>query len=157
MTVEQTFQGMFDHFPGLFKDRADCCNHLFCTVGNGFEWINGELVDVCAAPCIPKNPLKDGRAFQYNKLTLRQEAEYYLRRAAIQKGERYEPDETLNSIPDDQYHWQPRAERWYFYKAGLPLCRPYAYLFNYPDDIKPDWKAAIEECCEMLLDDGYEL
>ena len=156
MTVERTLQAMFDNFPNLFKGRADCYNQLFCTVGNGYEWVDGELIDICGS-FIPRNPLKNGKAYQYNKLTLRQEAEYYLRRAASQKGERYEPYETLDSIPDDQYHWKPRAERWYFYRGELPLCRPYAYLFNYPDDIKPDWKAAIDECREMLFEDGYEL
>ena len=46
MTVELTMQAMYDHFPGLFKERADCLNHLFCTTGNGYDWIDGELVDL---------------------------------------------------------------------------------------------------------------
>lgn len=155
MTVERTLQGMYDNFPGLFKERADCYNQLFCTVGNGYEWIDGELIDVCA-PNTPRHPLKDGKAHQYCKLSLRQQAEYYLRRAAERKGEPYVRDEEyLSGIPDDRYHLQPRAQRWYFYQGDM--CRDFAYLFNYPDDIKPDWKAAIEECRMMLLEDGYEV
>ncbi len=29
--------------------------------------------------------------------------------------------------------------------------------FYYPNDIKPDWKVGIEECRQLLIDDGYEL
>ena len=39
MNVELTIQSMFDDYPTLFKDRADCLNHLFCVIGNGYEWI----------------------------------------------------------------------------------------------------------------------
>jgi hypothetical protein len=30
-------------------------------------------------------------------------------------------------------------------------------LFNYPDDIKQDWLDAIEECKQMLIEDGYDV
>lgn len=154
MTVERTIQAMYDHFPGLFKDRADCYNQLFCTIGNGYEWIDGELIDTCA-PVVPQHPLKDGKAYQYQKLSLRQTVEYYLRRAAARNSKPYVAPEDLEAIPDDVYHERPRKERWYFHQAGL--CRDFAYLFNYPEEIKPDWKEAIEECRQMLLEDGYKL
>ena len=41
--------------------------------------------------------------------------------------------------------------KWY------PLSKKYSYLYNYPDNIKPDWKALIEECKQMLIDDGIEV
>lgn len=34
------------HYPNLFGNRADVMEHLFLTIGNGYEWVNGELVDL---------------------------------------------------------------------------------------------------------------
>lgn len=36
---------MFDNNPTIFKERTDCLNHLFCVIGNGYFWKNGELVE----------------------------------------------------------------------------------------------------------------
>ena len=41
--------------------------------------------------------------------------------------------------------------KWY------PLSKEYSYLYNYPDNIKPDWKALIEECKQILIDDGIDV
>ena len=43
---------------------------------------------------------------------------------------------------------------WYFFLAGY--CKRYAYLFNYPEDIKPDWKNAIDKCKRLLKEDEYD-
>ena len=44
MNVELTIQEMYNEYPTLFVDRVDALNHLFCTIGNGYDWKNGELV-----------------------------------------------------------------------------------------------------------------
>ena len=45
MRAEDTLQFMFDFYPNLFPTRKHCLDHLFCTVGNGYKWKNGELVE----------------------------------------------------------------------------------------------------------------
>ena len=40
--------------------------------------------------------------------------------------------------------------KWY------PLSRRYSRLFQLPEDVKPDWKAAVEECKRMLERDGVD-
>ena len=35
---------MFENYTDLFQNRADCFNQLFCTIGNSYEWVNGEIV-----------------------------------------------------------------------------------------------------------------
>lgn len=161
MTVENTIQGMYDHFPTLFKERADCLDHLFCVIGNGMEWKDGELIYTDEDNSLPLNPLKDKKAFQYNKLSLRDEArEYLLRDKKLSEDEIKDIEEYLLTIPDDIYHERPRKERWYFYNADKShkyygsSVKKDAFLFNYPDDIKPDWKSAIEECITLLKEDG---
>lgn len=56
---------------------------------------------------------------------------------------------------EDFHRKPPRSFGWYFFLAGY--CKRYAYLFNYPEDIKPDWKNAIDECKQLLKEDGYNL
>lgn len=45
MRAEETLQFMMDFYPELFPSRKHYLNHLFCTIGNGYDWRKGELVD----------------------------------------------------------------------------------------------------------------
>ena len=175
MKVELTIQEMFDNYPTLFKDRSDCLNHLFCVIGNGYDWINGELVEgpedySAEEQKAFESRLKDGKAFQYNKLSLRAEAkEYYRRRLEKHPEEslnnalsRKLDEEYFNSIPDDEYHKYERRKRWYFYvnipgHERIDYHKEFAYLWNYPEDIKPDWKEALEETKRLLREDGFDV
>jgi hypothetical protein len=173
MNVELTIQTMFDNYPTLFKERSDCLNQLFCTIGNGYEWYNGELVsDIDAFPddvrAVIENRLVNGKAFQHNKMSLRAEALEYYRRRLEKDTEKDTPinrkldEEYFNSIPDDVYYKHPRKKRWYFYinipnRERIDYFKDCAFLWNYPEDIKPDWLAAIEECKTLLREDGFEV
>ena len=178
MTLELTIQHLFDTYPTLFKERADCLNHLFCVIGNDYEWENGEL---CRMPPLDMEQIEhlttrlvDGKGHQYKKLSLRDEARLHEEKQIAEGWYEHYPDEcaerlkqvhakTIAEMPDDVFYYIPeRAKRWYFYcdtPAGtyIDFCEDFAYLFNYPDEIKPDWKAGIEECRRLLIEDGYEL
>ena len=181
MNVELTIQHMYDTYPALFKERADCLDHLFCGIGNGYDWVNGELVYYDLSEDEIKaleTHLVGGKAFQHNKLSLRAESQMY-EQERIANGwyeeykERY-PDEdiehlkairqkTIEKLPDDVYYQEPeRRKRWYFYinipgREYIDFHERFAYLFNYPENIKPDWLEAINECRQMLIDDGFIL
>lgn len=165
MTLELTIQYMFNEYPKLFKDRSDCLNHLFCCIGNGYDWHDGELCENFDEEPIDidylKSCLVNGKAYQYNKLSLRAEAKLYASRRDenvaphLQKVSDEIKEEYFMSLPDDVYHKRKRRYRWYFYLAGY--CTDFAYLFNYPSNIKPDWLAGIEECKKMLREDGYDI
>ena len=159
MTLELTIQEMFDNYPTLFKDRSDCLNQLFCVIGNGYEWVNGELVcdeydDDELGRTHLSSRLIDGRAHQYNKMSLRAEAIHYFNEDGRKEMDKFF-QEYFASLPDDVYHKRERKYRWYFYLGGY--CTNFAYLFNYPSDIKADWLAGIEECKSMLIEDGYDV
>ena len=58
----------------------------------------------------------------------------------------------LDNLEDynvDIGEYDPNKHYWY------PLCK-YALILNIPDDVKPDWKKAIEECKEMMKKDGIK-
>ena len=158
MTLEKTIQSMFDDYPIIFQDRVDCLNHLFCVLGNSYEWKNGELVirGEIGEPRKPKNELVNGRAVQHTILTKR--SEYLL---ACKISELPVNEEHLKSLPDEPVRKRPRKERWYFNGPGIPgrpreidLYKEYVPLWNIPAGIKPDWLAGVQECKAMLLEDG---
>ena len=60
-----------------------------------------------------------------------------------------------HKVMEDFHRKLPHSFRLYFFLAGY--CKMYAYLFNYPKEIKPDWKNAIDECKRLLKEDGYDL
>lgn len=44
MTVRDTIIDMIRRHPLITKNKVDAYDHLFMTVGNGYEWVDGELV-----------------------------------------------------------------------------------------------------------------
>lgn len=44
MTVKDTIKQSLLMYPSLFKNKLDVYNQLFLTNGNGYHWLNGELV-----------------------------------------------------------------------------------------------------------------
>lgn len=181
MNVELTIQDLFDNYPCLFKERADALSHLFCTIGNGYEWKEGELVinvPIGSSPTLLESHLVEGKAFQHNKLSLRAESQLYEQERIAQgwydawKNRWPEDDvekmkairqKTIAKLPDDVYYREPeRKKRWGFFvnipnRQYVDFHENFSFLFNYPDDIKPDWKDAIEECRGLLVEDGFEL
>lgn len=134
MRAEDTLQFMMDFQGNLFYDRQKCLDHLFCTVGNGYSWVDGELVE-------------DSH-----------DTEVLLSRwklaTPIEHAEPTESVSELGRIKEDilkRRNINVDDSKWY------PLSKEYSYLYNYPDDIKPDWKALIDECKQMLIDDGVDV
>jgi len=44
LKFEQTVQHYFDTMPKLFQTRVQVLEHLFVVIGNGYDWIDGQLV-----------------------------------------------------------------------------------------------------------------
>jgi hypothetical protein len=44
MKLEETIQQAFDYYPSLFQKRQQVLDQLFCVIGNGYDWHNGELI-----------------------------------------------------------------------------------------------------------------
>lgn len=97
----------------IFPTNARAVEHLLLTIGNGYEWENGELV------CIDATDESD---VVFTKSMLTAMGWKYLQ---------YD-DIPLHSI--------------------YPVCEEYAKLFNWPEDIKDDWKELIINFCRMLID-----
>ena len=132
MRAEDTLQFMMDFQGSLFHSRQKCLDQLFCTIGNGYNWVDGELVE---------DSLDTKTLLSGGKLV-----------TPIEHAEPTWGVSELGKMKEDILKRRGiEDQKWY------PLSKEYSYLYNYPDDIKPDWKALIEECKQMLIDDGIEV
>lgn len=46
MTYSDTVKNCIAGYPKLFETEGDVLHHLFFVNGNGYEWVNGELIDL---------------------------------------------------------------------------------------------------------------
>lgn len=132
MKVEQTIQLMTDNYPSLFYNRQTCLNHLFCVIGNGYKWVDGELVDEEDEPYIKEYSKKD-----------------IIKAIFDEKNEKTIIEE--NKKMAEKFKKKYKERTWY------PISKEYSYIYNYPKNIKDDWLKALEECKEMLIKDGVNL
>lgn len=53
MTYKDTVKHLLTEYPLLFKNKISVDDYLFSNNGNGYKWINGELVDVAESHTQP--------------------------------------------------------------------------------------------------------
>ena len=141
MRAENQLQWMMDLYPSQFPTRRHCLNYLFCVVGNGFQWVNGELVD-----------LNDPMASRYTMIV-----------TVVQAKGAYEDDWYRNSLVEvlrtisRMSEFDPSVKmRRHNFKWVIPSVK-YSRLFDPPTDIRPDWLAILEECKNLMREDGVQL
>ena len=161
LKLEETIQTYFDNCSSAFQRREQALDHLFCTIGNGFEWVDGELVSNDEWKTI--NPLdENGKAKQYNIYTKgKHRKEEYDRIKSnpctleLYNGFILNEDETL-----EQRFLEPKEDDDDLHEEVIhtvyPLSLKYSYLFNYPADIKPDWLEGIKETYEYIIENINE-
>ena len=136
MRAEDTLQFMADFYPSIFPTRKHCLNHLFCTIGNGYRWVKGELVEDDDKKYNRYRLVKPVRKAEFED-----ERNWWVRyRFELEMHE-----ETGKRINPD-----------YFFEWSQPS-REYSYIYHFPKNIRPDWKALLEECRQMLKEDGVEI
>ena len=132
MRAEDTLQFMMDFQSDLFYSRQKCLDHLFCTIGNGYDWVDGELVENSRDTKVLLSRWKLVKPIEH-------------------------ADPTKNVVEIGRLQEDGWKRRGIEVPKRYALSKNYSYLYNHPDDIKPDWKALIEECKQMLIDDGIEV
>ena len=146
MTVETTLQNMFDEYPDLFSTRADCLDHLFCTIGDGYEWVHGQLVEY--------GTYGDADESDYlnppTKRACQSEENIAKRRKEDKELHDLQRENDLEDGLPDIGPYDPDKHHWY------PLSK-HSHIMNLPDDIRDDWREAANECLKMMADDGIDV
>jgi hypothetical protein len=97
-------------------------------IGNGYQWVDGELV------------LND--CDYLTRWTLKEPIEY--------AKPSHECEFQENSMIPLKKRLGDLITKWY------PLCE-HSYLIDHPKDIKDDWLRVLNECKQMLTDDGIDI
>lgn len=136
MKAEETLQYMADFYSDAFPTRKHALNQLFCVVGNGYAWIDGELVN-------------EGWGYEkrYKLIEPIEKAQFNREEAWLRTRE------VFKTLHEEKGVEIPYEYEFSWYK----LSKEYSKLYTYPENIKPDWKMLLEECKQMLIEDGIEI
>lgn len=139
MRAEDTLQFMADFYPSIFPCRRAALDHLFCTIGNGAEWVNGEIVydDPKFYRYVLKEPVEKA-VFAYDDSYV-DPSLALARRIHKARGTEF----------DEEAH-KP------FHSIRFLSSKEYLKLYNPPEDIKDDWKALLEECKDYIRKEGLD-
>lgn len=160
MTYKDTLKHILTKYPLLYKNRLQVDEFLFATVDNGYEWINGELVNAIdprdtpisqeeAAIRLVNETLEDGahfslwNSFRYNRENPRYDAKHV---TILIDNEKNRIIKGLSNI----FNTESRMEDY-----GGQMCVNiglYCRLRGIPNDIKSDWALAINNFLNWCLD-----
>lgn len=150
-------------YPTIYRSRRDVIEHLYCVIGNGYEWAHGKL-----------------------STRGRPEAAWKQATVRVRSGERMTPElrkklvrehyESFCDDPASSFNWGPMEDATPEFRATLratliervvakcdqpkerdprfsviyPLCS-YSRMRNVPDDVRQDWLDGAYEAVEMVL------
>lgn len=138
MRAEEELQFMMDFYPELFPTRNHCLDHLFCSIGNGYDWRKGELVD---------RDCEFTKRYRFAEEIVRarpRNEEAYRMRLEVEKEIRKEKGDSYRITPQNvkyNFHWSVPSKE-------------YSYLYHFPKNIKEDWLALLKECKRQLIEEG---
>lgn len=120
-TLEYTVQVSMATYPSLYTDRIEVLEHLYCVIGNGYDWIKGRLIHWGRYNTWRESEdrVKDW-IFQFGSFDSREESreKYYGKDAPVE---------------------------------AYPMSPGFSALCLIPDDIRPDWLAGAYEVIDWLV------
>ncbi len=138
MTPNDTIRELLLEYPSLFKSRGDVLHHLFCVIGNGYEWVDGELVsrysDDRSSFTNPTDRAID-RILTRLRLNLADDAR-------SNNSHVIDVELSYKALAEINYARNAidiRLNNYTFEGSLYPACPDYAKLWNYPDDLSYDW------------------
>lgn len=145
MRAEEQLQWMADTYPSLYPTRKHALNQLFCVVGNGYEWADGEIVRIDSQRA-SQRPLGDvERAkFPYGDLAKVEHKDHFeILHELREENTESRQKELLGLLMCCNFEW-------------YPISRDFSLLCSIPEDVKPDWRELAEECKRELEKDGVD-
>lgn len=148
ISVKATVRRMLIQYPSLFQDKSDCFNHLFLTLGGGYDWHKGALVDRdpkrtdepywADESGVPSNDWERTGSELLNEAVRKM-------RAYNARKENHQVRFVLDNFDDlfDQ-HLE-------MFRRPYPFDKEYCNLLRMPENVKPDWRQACLETTYALI------
>lgn len=143
MDARSTIRKSLLIYPELFKNKWSVCHHLFVVIGNGFKWVDGELV--CDDLNENINTIED--AIDYKLKSFRQlYIDYFKKYNEVPKKLYNRIQSNIDDIIniDDRYNDFTQSEEFYSLSE-------YSKIMKLPDYIKDDWKMVLNEFYDFLI------
>jgi hypothetical protein len=151
MKLENTIRSMILKNPTLVGNRAEALDALFCVIGTGLKWKNGEIVNKTKDGYIGKTNIKMADAINA------QIEGYEKTRSCLSGATKIHTDEILESLIKRDVEKIKRT--WknirtlchnttisHFY----PICE-FSYLVDSPSDVKDDWLLGMQETANLVI------
>jgi hypothetical protein len=174
MNLKDSVIDSMREYPSISRNKLDVYDHLFLTNGNGYDWVNGELIDkynekpniISIEEAIDKLfnddyriELTTDRMFFYigelnkDEKVVKESLQYDLKRYAQNVKTIINAEKAVNQ---SLFEIEPiitldGLEPEYFL---YPLCE-YSKIMNIPNDIKSDWLDGIKELMDYLLNSDF--
>ena len=174
MSLKNCVINSMREYPSISRNKLDVYDHLFLTIGNGYDWVNGELIEpsnekpnvISIEEAIDKLfndeyriDLTTDRMFFYigelekEEKVVKESLQYDLKRYAQDVKTIINAEKLVNQ---SLFEIEP-----IICLDGLePECTlyplsKYSKIMNIPDDIKPDWLSGIKELMDYLLNSEF--
>jgi len=146
MSVEETIRVALINYPGIFPNALSVYEHLFCVIGNGYEWFKGELVSLREnSEDIEKAILKEIEYEHENLLRFKPVNDTIYRR--VLEGNRDRIIENIKLIFDTNNRLTDFTPAPDFQFSEIT---EYSKILNLPSDITPDWLDAVKWMYRLL-------
>jgi hypothetical protein len=174
MNLKDSVINSMREYPSISKNKLDVYDHLFLTIGNGYDWVNGELIEkynekpniISIEEAIDKLfndesriDLTTDRMFFYigelkkGEIVVKESLQYDLKRYARDVKTIINAEKAVNQ---SLFEIEPIISL-----DGLkPECilyplSKYSEIMNIPDNVKPDWLNGIKELMDYLLNSEF--
>jgi len=139
-SLEDTVKVGLLAYPSLFPTREYVIDHLYCVLGNGYDWEGGALVETC----------HDGKDAIVVKMLREGKSEEEVRSYVADD----EDDKRFNNLMKDVEERFPEYKRKLFPELErklkiYPICE-LCPILELPKDIHPDWLAGAEEALRLI-------
>lgn len=153
MTLQETVRNAILKHPSIFNNALTVYNHLFCVIGNGYEWVDGELVSKGKEKPVESIREAVKEYLKYSLLDSQSIHPLIKNSDAYKKRLMEEVDVIFDVIRNSKNFSIPPNFIFYPLSNSSKMC-------CFPEDIKPDWKNGIirlvkimEENPELVEDD----
>lgn len=144
-SVRDTVYHLLVAYPTIYSNVADCYRHLFLMIGNGYEWVDGELVDVCGDR---NRPWKVPQFQDEMTEVLKQDdsSEYCQGQKRLDVRRRNNQIQFVIDNFDLMFEESIQFDRLNDFSHSR-----YERIFNIPDDVKPDWLESAKRVIDAVM------
>lgn len=146
MNLRDTVRNALLKHPSIFENALTVYNHLFCVLGNGYEWLDGELILGSKEPISLKEAVKDRVKYSFEQFMTSPISKLIENKRVMDKYREQlitDIDRMFNVTKFSKDFTIP--EKFTFY----PTSR-FSKMCCFPKNIKPDWKEGIVKLIEIM-------